>query len=513
MHASRKPAEATPPRLGPLATLPIFLNLAGKRAVVVGGTAPAAWKAELLAAAGADVVVCAPTLAPEMSELLAGGAAAGSLVHQARQWDAADLAQSAIAIADLDDEEEAQAFACAAHAAGVPFNVIDKPNFCQFQLGSIVNRSPVVVGISTDGAAPILGQAIRRRIETILPPSLAMWGRLAKVLRSEVATQLPPGAMRRTFWERLADRSFGSAPKATEELHLRASLHEIAQQADREQGRVTLVGAGPGDAELLTLKAVRALQSADVILFDDLVSPDILELARREAKRICVGKRGHRESCRQDDINDLMIRLAHDGRHVVRLKSGDAMIFGRAGEEITALANAGVAYDVVPGITAASGMAARLGISLTHRDAAQSVRFVTGHGRQGALPENLDWRGLADPNTTLVVYMGGKTARAFANHLQAEGLSRRTPVVAVSDVSGPREQRWFGVLEEMASQFPMAATGAPVVVGIGQVFRKAERCEQLRHVDPCVPGRPARTQDVLNGVSLPGVRELVETMT
>jgi uroporphyrin-III C-methyltransferase/precorrin-2 dehydrogenase/sirohydrochlorin ferrochelatase len=474
MPASRKPAEAAPPRLGSLAKLPVFFDLDGKRAVVAGGTAAAAWKAELIAAAGANVEVYANGCAPEMSELLTRGAASGTITHHARTWSADALSGAAIAIADVDSETEAAAFANAARSAGVPFNVIDKPAYCQFQIGSIVNRSPVVVAISTDGAAPILGQAIRRRIEAVLPPSLGAWGRLAKALRDDVAVRLPAGPLRRRFWEQLAERAFGPPPGAYEGMRLRASLQGPTEDIDPECGRVTLVGAGPGDAELLTLKAVRALQSADVILYDDLVSGDVLELARREARRICVGKRGHRESCRQDDINDLMIRLAREGYRVVRLKSGDPAIFGRAGEEVARLTEAGIAVEIVPGITAASGMAARLGLSLTHRDGAQSVRFVTAHGRHGSLPDGLDWRGLADQATTLVIYMGGRIAGAFAHRLLDEGLPPTTPAAAVAGVSHPDERRWVGTLGEMAAgRLALAARGAPVIIGIGKVFAPA----------------------------------------
>ncbi|MGE0766360.1 MAG: siroheme synthase CysG [Hyphomicrobiaceae bacterium] len=470
MPLSRTPAEAAPARLGALAKLPVFFDLAGKRAVVAGGTAAAAWKAELIAAAGANVDIYAAVLAPEMADLIANGAASGSLTHRAVEWDAGSLLGAAIAIADVGDDAEARTFEAAARAAGVPFNVIDKPAFCQFQLGSVVNRSPVVIGISTDGAAPILAQAIRRRIETLLPPSLAAWGRLAKSIRSEVTSRLPPGRLRRAFWELLAQRAFGPAPGMTDELHLRSSLNRLAQERDVGRGSVVLVGAGPGDAELLTLKAVRAMQSADVILYDDLVSSEVLELARREAKRICVGKRGHRQSCRQDDINGLLIRLARSGRRVVRLKSGDPMIFGRGGEELAALAAAGIHVDVVPGITAASGMAAALGVSLTHRDAAQSVRFVTAHGRDGCLPDGLDWQGLADPATSLIVYMGGKTASTLGARLMAQGLPATTAVVAIAGVSRPDEERWRGSLRDLAAGRLAISSRAPVIIGIGRAF-------------------------------------------
>ena len=465
--ASRKPAEAAPPRMAALASLPVFLGLGGKRAVVAGGSAPAAWKAELLAAAGADVEIYATEVSTEMAALIERGAAAGTLTLIERTWMPDVLTGAAIAIADADDDGEAAAFHQAARRAGVPVNVIDKPAYCQFQFGAIVNRSPVVVGISTDGAAPILGQAIRRRIETLLPPAIAAWGRLARAIREQVGDKLAAGMARRTFWERFVDRAFGPAPSVGELDELGTLIDTLSAASPLASGRVTMVGAGPGDAELLTLKAVRALQAADVILCDDLVSNDVLELARREAKRMLVGKRGGRESCAQVDINALMIKLANQGRHVVRLKSGDPMIFGRTGEEIEQLERAGIPFEVVPGITSASAMAARLGLSLTHRDHAHSVRFVTGHSRAGVLPDDLDWRGLADPDTTLVVYMGGGTAQALAARLIAEGLTETTPAVVVASVSRSTEQRWQGTLGMLGLAPALHARSGPVLIGIG----------------------------------------------
>ncbi len=472
--AARKPTEAEPRRLGALAKLPVFLNLDGHRAIVAGGTAAAAWKAELLAAAGAHVAVYAEVLEPEMAQLIVRGGARGTLTHHADAWSPDVLTDAAVAIADVETETEAASFFAAAKAAGVPVNVIDKPAFCQFQFGSIVNRSPVVIGISTDGAAPILAQAIRRRIETVLPPSLAAWGALARQVRDRVMSSLEKGPQRRAFWERFAERAFVAAPATDEELRTQQLITEAATGTSATAGRVTIVGAGPGDAELLTLKAVRALQSADVILFDDLVSQDVLELARREAKRMLVGKRGGARSCRQDDINALMIKLASQGRHVVRLKSGDPMIFGRAGEEIAELQAHGIAVTVVPGITAGLAMASALGVSLTHRDRAQSVRFITGHARTGELPADLDWRGLADPATTLVLYMGGRTGPEIARRLIANDLSAETPVMVVAGVTRPDEWRWSGTLAELARGAVAGPAGLPVLMGIGRVFARAQ---------------------------------------
>ncbi len=456
-----------------LATLPVFLGIDGKRAVIAGGTAAAAWKAELLAAAGARVDVYATEIDAEMASMLDRGAAAGSLTLHERAWDVGDLVGAAIAVADAESDDEARAFRDAALASGVPCNVIDKPAYCQFQFGSIVNRSPVVVGISTDGAAPILGQAIRRRIETLLPPSLAAWGALAKEARGAVNAALAPGHQRRAFWDWLAEKAFGAAPPDHARIGIATFIRTIASGAAKAGGRVTLVGAGPGDAGLLTINAVRALQSADVILFDDLVSEDVLELARREAKRMLVGKRGGKRSCKQEDINALMVKLAKQGKHVVRLKSGDPMIFGRAGEEITELEAAGIPVSVVPGITAAAAMASQLKTSLTHRDGAHSVRFVTGHARNGELPRDLDWSGLADPGTTLAFYMGGRTAKDIALRLIAEGLPSSTPVVAVAGLTRPNEQRTAMTLGALSqSGLPSPTLDQPVLIGIGTVFAR-----------------------------------------
>lgn len=472
---SRKPAETAPPRMGPLAKLPVFLDLAGKRAIVVGGSAAAAWKSELLAAAGARVEVYAETLESDMASCIAGAHADNPIRHHARAWAADIFAGAAIALADIDSESEAEAFASAARAAGVPVNIIDKPAFCQFQFGSIVNRSPVIVGISTDGATPILAQAIRRRIETLLPPALATWGELARQLRATVMARLAKGAPRRRFWERFAERAFAAPPTEREHRDLVGLVDALAVSTLSHSGRVTLVGAGPGDAELLTLKAVRALQSADVILFDDLVSAEVLELARREAKRMLVGKRGKRESCSQADINALMIKLARQGKHAVRLKSGDPMIFGRAGEEIAELAAHGIPVDVVPGVTAALAAAAAFGVSLTHRDHAHSVRFVTGHARNGELPVDIDWQGLADPATTLVFYMGGRTAPAIAEKLMAAGLNVSTPAVVIAGVSRQEETRWHGDLHGLSHGMTAIDLHQPVLIGIGQAFAAASQ--------------------------------------
>jgi uroporphyrin-III C-methyltransferase/precorrin-2 dehydrogenase/sirohydrochlorin ferrochelatase len=348
-----------------LATLPLFFPLDARRAVVIGGSEAAAWKAELLSAAGASVAVMSREPCAEM-EALAAEPPAGAVRLERCAWSPSDLDGAALVVAAAEDEEEAQAIFSAARALGVPVNVIDRPAFCTFQFGAIVNRSPLVVGISTDGAAPVLGQAIRSRIEALLPRGFARWTDAAKAWRAELAGLDIGAAVRRRFWEAFASLALRAPDRAPDRKDWETLLHGARSGRDvlEATGHVSLVGAGPGDPELLTLKAVRALRTADVILFDDLVASEVLDFARREAKRLLVGKTGHRPSCKQDDINTLMVSLARSGKRVVRLKAGDPMIFGRAGEEIAALEAAGIPFDVVPGIGAAQGAAASLKVSL-----------------------------------------------------------------------------------------------------------------------------------------------------
>ncbi|MFN3500718.1 NAD(P)-dependent oxidoreductase [Allorhizobium sp. NPDC080224] len=308
-------------RIEPLAKLPLFFDLQGKRALVAGGTDAAAWKAELLAACGArvEVFAAAGTVGDVMAEL----ARAEKVTIRDTPWHIGVFAGASMAIADCDTDDEARAFACAARAAGVPFNVIDKPAFCQFQFGSIVNRSPVILAISTDGAAPILAQAIRRRVETLLPPSLKGWAALAQGLRDTVNLHLAPGPRRRAFWERFVDRCFSSA-RPPGETDRQAVVTDMDQLCHMEvSGSVALVGSGPGDAEMLTLKAVRTLQAADIILFDESVSQDVLELARREAKRMLVSSVVARDdTVGAVNLHDTIVGMARNGKRVVLLRAG-----------------------------------------------------------------------------------------------------------------------------------------------------------------------------------------------
>jgi uroporphyrin-III C-methyltransferase / precorrin-2 dehydrogenase / sirohydrochlorin ferrochelatase len=468
---SRSPAEVSGTRIGALARLPIFLALANKRAIVAGGSQASAWKVELLSAAGARVEVFSPEPGAELPALASASPRATIVIHQ-RAWAAGDFAGAAIAVADCANDEEAAAFASAARAAGVPVNVIDRPAFCDFSFGAIVNRSPLVIGISTDGASPVFGQAIRAKIEALVPKGFARWAEAARRWRPRVQALALPFRGRRNFWERFTDRAVVAPNAAPTDAELEA-LFEPA--ATMNGGSVVLVGAGPGDPELLTLRAVRALQSADVILFDDLVSTDILDFARREAKKMLVGKTGHAPSCRQDEINALMISLAKAGRRVVRLKGGDPMIFGRADEEIGACRAADIAVEVVPGITTAQGAASRLLVSLTRRGKVRRVQYITGHAAQGfgldgKLPADIDWASLADPAVTTVVYMPTKTLPELVARAISAGLDPETPAVAVERATRPDERVIAEKIAALPERLATDAPTGPVIVMIGRAF-------------------------------------------
>jgi uroporphyrin-III C-methyltransferase / precorrin-2 dehydrogenase / sirohydrochlorin ferrochelatase len=481
MSASRIPSETRTPRMEPLARLPVFFGLSGKRAVVAGETPAAAWKAELLAAAGAKVEVFAADPSEELRAVATeqphsddSDNAVNAIVIHARAWQVGDLTGAAIAVGAFAADDEAGAFAAAARAAGVPVNVIDKPAFCDFSFGSIVNRSPLVIGISTDGAAPVFAQAIRAKLEAFIPLGFARWAGAARRWRRAVQSSGLSFPARRRFWQVFTAQAVTHPDREPTAADFDGAMALTREgRAAAENGSVTLVGAGPGDPELLTLRAVRALQSADVILIDDLVAPGVLDFARREAKKMLVGKTGYGPSCKQDEINALMISLARTGKRVVRLKGGDPMIFGRASEEIDACRAAGIAVEVVPGISAAQGAASRLGISLTHRKVSRRVQYVTGHAADGRLPTDIDWQSVADPTATTIVYMPGKTIRELADTAIAQGLAADTPTIAVASATRPEQEVIVGTIADIADRLEKAAPTGPLLVMIGRALADA----------------------------------------
>ncbi len=467
--ATRTPSEMPAGRMEPLARLPVFLSLEGKRAVLAGGSAAAAWKAELLSAAGARVEVYARDLCGEFIELIENPPR-GAIAHSGGAWMRDDLNGAAIAVGAFDDDESAIAFVKAARASGVPANVIDKPAFCDFSFGAIVNRSPLVIGISTDGAAPVFAQAVRARLEALLPKGFAAWAGAAARWRGAVKKSGLSFAGRRKFWQLFTAHAVanpGGEPAQSDFDRFIAEVSGLG--AAVEAGSVTLVGAGPGDAELLTLRAVRALQAADVILFDDLVSREVLDFARREARKMMVGKTGFGPSCKQADINALMVGLARQGKRVVRLKGGDPLIFARAAEEIAACEEAGIAVEVVPGITAAQGAAAKLVLPLTGRGEARRLQFVTGHAKEGGLPGDIDWRALADPATTTAIYMPRRTLAALVQRALVEGLYPATPALAISRATRPDQAVVSAPIAELPERLAHARLPDPLLVILGHL--------------------------------------------
>jgi uroporphyrin-III C-methyltransferase / precorrin-2 dehydrogenase / sirohydrochlorin ferrochelatase len=468
---NRSPRDTTA-RMGDLATLPVFFKLKGKVALVAGGSAGTAWKAELLAASGAQVRLVWEH--PDSEAIRLSTEWPDRVTLHSRALEAADFHGAAIAIGALEDDHEAAKFAATARRLGIPVNVVDKPAFCDFQFGAIVNRSPLVIGISTDGGVPPLGQAVRSMIETLLPAGFAGWAAAAKAWRSRVASVGLDSADRKLFWRRfaaMAMRRPAEPPCPVEREALIAELQCAAAQG--QSGHLALVGAGPGDPELLTLKAVRFLREADVILYDDLVNEAVLTFARREARKIQVGKRGGKTSCAQDDITGLAVLLAQEGNRVVRLKGGDPLVFGRADEEIEAARAAGIPVTIVNGVTAGLAAAASLGHSLTRRGVARRLQFVTAHAETGQLPETLDWQALADPDATTVIYMGRRTMGAYLAKAISAGLPRDIPARFVINASRPNERVLEGDASGIAAIVAACSVEGPGVLLLGHALESA----------------------------------------
>jgi uroporphyrin-III C-methyltransferase/precorrin-2 dehydrogenase/sirohydrochlorin ferrochelatase len=456
---------------------PIFLDLAGRDALVVGGGPVAARKADLLARAGARVTFVAPGLAPAAAALVAGGRAR----HRAEAFAPDMIAGNAVVIAATDSLRVNESVSRAAGAIGVPVNVVDDAALSSFIMPSVIDRAPVTIAVSTGGVAPVLARLLRARIEAAVPAGFGRLARLAARLRRTVRLSLPDLGARRRFWEgvfegRVAELVFAGREDEAEAL-FRGDLDRAGEAEAR--GEVFLVGAGPGDPELLTFRALRLLQSADAIVHDSLVPHAILDLARREAERIDAGKRCGKRSAAQADINALMVRLARAGKRVVRLKGGDPFLFGRGGEEVEALAAEGVPVRVVPGVTAAMGCAAAAGIPLTHRDHAHAVVFVSGHRRAGA--PDPDWAALAQPDQTLVIYMGVGTIAETAAKLVAHGMPASTPAAAIENGTLPDERVIAGTLATLPSRIAEAGIAGPALIVVGSVVALRDRAALPAH--------------------------------
>jgi uroporphyrin-III C-methyltransferase/precorrin-2 dehydrogenase/sirohydrochlorin ferrochelatase len=444
--------------------LPISLPLKGRRVVLFGGGERARAKLEILTKTPAQIVVYAD--AP-------GEAFAGEGVSVRPLWPAPEaLEGAAFAIVALEDGREAAAAARLAREAGLLVNAVDRPDLSDFHMPAIVDRGDVTVAVATAGAAPALARHVRGLIEAALPQSLSLLAAFSKNVRGLIAGASPDHDKRRTLWDRVLNGAAGDYARSGQFLRAEMAVKdEIARGAPA--GLVHIVGAGPGDPELLTLKALRALQEADVIVYDKLVDPRILDLARRDARRVFVGKARGKVSVAQDDINALLVREARAGARVVRLKGGDPFVFGRGGEEVDVLRAAGVDAFVVPGITAALGCAAAAGTPLTHRDHAQAVTFITGHARSGETSD-VDWRALTAANHTIVVYMGASNAGEIGERLVAAGRDGATPVLIIENGTRPDQRLFASTLASLGADAAVLAPDKPALLIIGGVAALAD---------------------------------------
>jgi uroporphyrin-III C-methyltransferase/precorrin-2 dehydrogenase/sirohydrochlorin ferrochelatase len=444
--------------------LPVSLRLKDQPVVLVGAGTVAARKARLLLSAGANLTVVAPDITPLLEQMLQDS---GGIWQQSRYRET-DLHGQKLVVAATPDPEVNQRVHRDAVALNVPINVVDAPELCTFIFPSIVDRAPLTIAVSSSGESPVLARFLRRKIESMVPAAYGSLAQFAGRLRERVKRQLPADTPRRLFWEQLIEGAIGEQVLAGNLERAEELLEErLADTADLRQGEVYLVGAGPGDPDLMTFKALRLLQSADVVLYDRLVSPAIVDMARRDAERIYVGKRRAQHTVSQPAINQMLVDLAQEGKRVVRLKGGDPFIFGRGGEEIELLAAHRIPFQVVPGITAASGAACYAGIPLTHRDHAQSVRFVTGHLQDGALDH--DWQQLSLSNETLVFYMGLLGLPTICRQLQAYGRDPATPVALVERATAADQRLIVGTLADMEAIVEREQPRAPTLIIVGEV--------------------------------------------
>lgn len=445
--------------------LPLFTSLKGRRCVVVGGGAIALRKAHLLARAGAKVFVVAPQIQSELVQLAKDSRGDCAL----REYQTSDIDHTALVIAATDDDAVNAQVSRDAQARYIPVNVVDNPALCSVILPSIVDRSPLMIAIGSGGQSPVLARQLRAKIESLIP---AAYGRLAYLVgkfRQKAAQKFPDVDTRRKFWEEILEGPVAEFVLAGREDVAEAELTRRldAGKAKAEIGEVYLVGAGPGDPDLLTFKALRLMQKADVVLYDRLVAQEIVDLTRRDAEKLYVGKARSDHAVPQGEINQLLVDLALQGKKVLRLKGGDPFIFGRGGEEIEKLAEHKIPFQVVPGVTAASGCAAYSGIPLTHRDYAQSVRFVTGHLKNNTT--DLPWNELVHANQTVVFYMGLVGLADICMQLVVHGRAATTPIALIQQGTTRHQRVLTGTLADMPARVQNAGIKAPTLIIVGEV--------------------------------------------
>jgi len=447
--------------------LPIFLDVHGQPCLVVGGGDVAARKVELLLRAQANITVIAPDLCPALTKLIK----AGKITHIHTTFNDKYVGGQRVVIAATDDEAVNRIVADVAQRLNIPVNVVDRPELCTFIMPAIIDRSPVIVAVSSGGESPVLARLLRARLESLVPASYGRLATLVGAFREKVKARFAPGTDRRVFWERVLQGSVAEMVYAGRDDEARVALEKqlASTQSGVEQGEVYLVGAGPGDPDLLTFRALRLMQQADVVVYDRLVSKQVLELVRRDAEKLYAGKERDNHAIPQEDINQLLVRLAKEGKRVLRLKGGDPFIFGRGGEEIETLAAEGIPFQVVPGITAASGCASYSGIPLTHRDYSQAVVFVTGHLQDGTV--NLNWKALAQPNQTVVFYMGLHGVPAICEGLTSQGMSATTPVALVQQGTTPNQRVFVTTIEKLPELVQREEIKPPTLIIVGEVVQ------------------------------------------
>lgn len=462
-------------------TLPLFFNLQDKRVLVVGGGAVATRKVQSLRKAGARVTV----IATHISEALKAEQDAHLTLNET-PYHPASIDSAWLVIAATNDAQVNQQVYHDCVSANIWVNVVDVPHLCTFTFPAIIDRSPITIAISSAGKAPVLARLWKERLEALIPNWTGKLADVAGEFRRHVQAALPDVMSRRHYWERIFR---GPAIAHAEAGNWQGVQDELQRQLNSDQsdananGQVYLVGAGPGDPDLLTIKALRTMQLADVIVYDQLVSPEIMSLCRKDADYIAVGKKASKHTLPQDQINQLLVTLAQQGKVVCRLKGGDPYIFGRGGEEAETLVENGIDYHVVPGITAAAACSASAGIPLTHRDFAQSIQFVTGHcknddGIAGVDTEQPDWKRMAQSNQTLVIYMGVIRSQIIKARLMKYGRSGMTPVAIIENGTRPNQRVVTGKLHELDTIAKRHNIGSPALIIVGEVVNLHDKLSQ-----------------------------------
>ena len=452
--------------------MPVYLKLTERPCLVVGGGKVATRKVAMLMRAGGRVTVISPVASAEIQARFRQG----EISYQARGYQQTDMDGMALVIAATDDAELNSVVAAQANGRGIPVNVVDSLEDCSFIVPSIIDRSPVQVAVSTGGASPVLARLLKARLESLLPSAYGRLARLVDEYRQTVKDRITDAKQRRSFWEHVLQGRVAELLFAGHEDKARSALQDAIDNPDPEigaRGEVYLVGAGPGDPDLITFRALRLMQQADVVVYDRLVSEPILDMVRRDAELIYAGKQRDQHTLTQESINQLLVRLAKEGKRVLRLKGGDPFIFGRGGEEIETLAEEGVPFQVVPGITAASGCASYAGIPLTHRDYAQSCVFVTGHLKDGSV--DLDWERLAKPAQTIVFYMGLHSIPILSRELIAHGLPADTPAALVQQGTTRNQRVFVESLGSLPDLVEREEIKPPTIIIVGQVVSLQEK--------------------------------------